>query len=142
MQRQNSLPGGDSHLCRFGGERAFINYPYILLILYLFKCLFFPITVGIYFLLLSGSNDTHLSFFNALTNRYSLWKRLISEENPGGAITEAACWAHIRRKFYEVTIANDKANIAISVMEEISRIYQIEEEIKGLEPEKRLEHRQ
>ena len=54
----------------------------------------------------------------------------ISEENPGGAITEVACWAYTRRKFYEVTIANDKANIAISVLEEISRIYQIEGEIK------------
>jgi len=87
----------------------------------------------------------HLQDFRGIlhADAYAGYNNLyISEENPGGAITEAACWAHSRRKFYEVTIANDKANIAISVLEEISRIYQIEGEVKGLEPEKRLEHRQ
>ena len=39
--------------------------------------------------------------------------------------TEAACWAHTRRKFYEVTVTNDKASIAISVLEQISQIYKI-----------------
>jgi transposase len=87
----------------------------------------------------------HLQDFRGIlhADAYAGYNNLyISEENPGGAITEAACWAHTRRKFYEVTIANDKANIAISVLEEISRIYRIEGEIKGLEPKKRLEHRQ
>ncbi len=87
----------------------------------------------------------HLQDFRGIlhADSYAGYNNLyISEENPRGAITEAACWAHTRRKFYEVTIANDKANIAISVLEEISKIYQIEGEIRGLEPEKRLEYRQ
>lgn len=61
---------------------------------------------------------------------------------PEGNITEAACWAHTRRKFYDVTVVNDKASIAVKVLEEISKIYEIEAEIKGLDPGKRLEQRQ
>ena len=37
---------------------------------------------------------------------------------------------------------NDKANIAASVLEQISRIYKIESDIKGLDLGKRLDHRQ
>ena len=87
----------------------------------------------------------HLEDFSGVlhADAYAGYNNLyISEENPVGAITEAACWAHTRRKFYEVTIANDKANIAISVLEEIAKIYQIEGEIRGFEPEQRLEYRQ
>ena len=59
-----------------------------------------------------------------------------------GDITEAACWAHTRRKFYEITVANDKANIAIEILTKISEIYQIEETIKGQPPNQRLAQRQ
>lgn len=45
-------------------------------------------------------------------------------------------------KFYEVTVANNKASIAISVLEQISEIYKIEAEVQGLNPDKRLKHRQ
>ena len=43
---------------------------------------------------------------------------------------------------YEVTVTNDKANIAISVLEQISEIYKIESDIRVLDPDKRLKHRQ
>ena len=66
----------------------------------------------------------------------------ISDKNPDATISEAACWAHTRRKFYEVTVANDKANIAISVLEQISEIYKIEADIRGLDPDLRLLCRQ
>lgn len=87
----------------------------------------------------------HLEDFSGVlhADAYAGYNNLyISEENPRGAITEAACWAHTRRKFYEVIIANDKASIATSVLEEISCIYQIEGEIRGFEPEQRLKCRQ
>ncbi len=66
----------------------------------------------------------------------------ISDKNPEATISEAACWAHTRRKFYEVTVANNKANIAISALEQISEIYKIEADIRGLDPDQRLENRQ
>ena len=66
----------------------------------------------------------------------------MSKENPSSNISEAACWSHTRRKFYEVTVINDKASIAISVLEMISQIYNIERQIKGLDPSSRLDYRQ
>lgn len=60
----------------------------------------------------------------------------------GKEITEAGCWAHLRRKFYEVTVASDNAVIATGVIEEIGKIYEVEEKIKGLEPGERLLARQ
>ncbi len=63
-------------------------------------------------------------------------------KNPEAKITEAACWAHTRRKFYEVTQTSNKAKIAQERLIQIAEIYKIEEEIKGLAPYKRGEIRQ
>ena len=57
-------------------------------------------------------------------------------------IIESACWAHTRRKFYEVTVTNDKANIALEMLTRISAIYKIEKDIRGMAADKRVEHRQ
>jgi len=65
-----------------------------------------------------------------------------SDDNSVARIIEAACWAHTRRKFYEVTINNDKANIAFKTLEQIAAIYKIEEEIRGLDPDERRKYRQ
>ena len=62
--------------------------------------------------------------------------------NPEAKITEAACWAHTRRKFYEVTVTSPNANIAMQALEEIGQIYEIEEAISGLDSGERHEARQ
>lgn len=59
-----------------------------------------------------------------------------------GNITESACWAHTRRKFYEVTVTNDKANIAHEILTRIQAIYKIEKDIRGKPPNQRLAQRQ
>jgi len=64
------------------------------------------------------------------------------DENDKARITEAACWAHTRRKFYEVTVTNPNANIAMKTLEEISQVYEIEDTISGSDPDKRYEVRQ
>lgn len=87
----------------------------------------------------------HLENFKGVlhADAYAGYNQLyVSKKNPTANITEAACWAHTRRKFYEVTVTNDKASIAISVLEQISQIYKIEEKIKGLDPGSRLNCRQ
>ncbi len=86
----------------------------------------------------------HLKDFTGVlhADAYAGYDQLyINEEKAAAKIEEAACWAHMRRKFYEVTIANDKANIAIAILEQIGEIYGIEANIRGLEPDKRLEAR-
>ncbi|HEY1742296.1 MAG TPA: IS66 family transposase [Granulicella sp.] len=59
----------------------------------------------------------------------------------GGRIVEAACWAHVRRKFYDIHVANGSA-IAAEAIERIGLLYVIEREIRGRSVDIRLEIRQ
>ena len=69
-------------------------------------------------------------------------KLYLGDKKTKAKITEAGCWAHTRRKFYEITVANDKANIAFEVLDSIGEVYKIEERINGFAPDERLKVRQ
>lgn len=56
-----------------------------------------------------------------------------NQNNPEAEITEAWCWSHTRRKFYEITVVYDKASIAISILGQISEMYKIESKIRSLD---------
>jgi transposase len=58
-----------------------------------------------------------------------------------GAVQLAFCWAHWRRKFYEIAQAGN-APIAIEALARIAAIYAIEAEIRGQEAETRRSVRQ
>jgi len=58
-----------------------------------------------------------------------------------GRIQEAACWAHARRKFYELMEAH-KSPVATEAVERIGALYGIENEIRGRSPDERREVRQ
>jgi hypothetical protein len=53
------------------------------------------------------------------------------------ALTEAACWAHARRKIHDVYISTRTAT-AEEALKRISELYAIEEEIRGLPASQRL----
>jgi hypothetical protein len=57
-----------------------------------------------------------------------------------GRIQEAACWAHVRRKFYDLQVAH-KSAVAVEALERIAALYAIEKEIHGRAPEERREIR-
>jgi transposase len=57
-----------------------------------------------------------------------------------GRIQEAACWAHVRRKFYDLVVAH-KSPVATEALERIGALYAIEKEIRGRAPEERREVR-
>jgi transposase len=57
-----------------------------------------------------------------------------------GRIQEAACWAHVRRKFYDLQVAH-KSPVAMEALERIAALYVIEKEIHGRAPEERGEIR-
>jgi len=59
----------------------------------------------------------------------------------GEKIKEAACWAHVRRKFYDIHVALSSP-IALEALERIGRLYKIEEEIRGRQPPERRAVRQ
>ena len=58
-----------------------------------------------------------------------------------GRIREAACWAHVRRKFYDLQVAH-KSPVAKEALERIAALYAIEKEIRGRPPQERREVRQ
>ena len=58
-----------------------------------------------------------------------------------GRVREAACWAHVRRKFYDLQIAH-KSPIAQEALDRIGALYAIESEIRGRPPQERREVRQ
>jgi transposase len=47
-----------------------------------------------------------------------------------GRIQEAACWAHVRRKFYDLHLAH-RSPVAAEAIERIAALYNIEKEIRG-----------
>ena len=50
-----------------------------------------------------------------------------------GRILEASCWAHARRKFYDIYVAN-RSPIAAEAIRRIGALYAIEREIRGQPP--------
>jgi len=57
-----------------------------------------------------------------------------------GRIQEAACWAHVRRKFYDLEVAH-KSPVAAEALERIAGLYAIEKEIRGRPRDERREVR-
>lgn len=51
-------------------------------------------------------------------------------------IREAACWAHVRRKFYEIYESN-RSPVAAEALARIGKLYEIEQAIRGRPPDER-----
>jgi transposase len=105
-----------------------------------------PVAAGYYYSpdRKGGRPQEHLKNFTGIlhADSYSGYNKLyISEDNPGATVEEAACWAHTRRKFYDIAAYNDKAKIAFAVIDKIAEIYQIEGKIRGMPPDVRLRTR-
>ncbi len=58
-----------------------------------------------------------------------------------GSVTEIGCWAHARRKFHDLHVAN-QSQIAEQALDYIQQLYRIERDIKALPPEERQAQRQ
>jgi transposase len=83
--------------------------------------------------------EQHLASYAGLmqADAYAGFKRLYDSRRKAGAIIEAACWAHARRKFFDIARIN-KAPIAIEAVKRIDALFAIEREINGLTPHERL----
>ena len=80
----------------------------------------------------------HLASFVGIlqADAYAGFDRLYGER-----IQEAACWAHVRRKFYDIHVAHTSP-IAAEALERIGRLYGIEAEIRGRPSDERRQVRQ
>ena len=58
-----------------------------------------------------------------------------------GRIQEAACWAHVRRKFFDLHAAH-ASPVTTEALERIGSLYVIESEIRGRSPDERQRERQ
>jgi hypothetical protein len=81
----------------------------------------------------------HLKDFRGIlqADGYAGFDQLYQE----GKIVEAACWAHARRKFYDILEAS-KSPIAAEAIERIGQLYGVEREIRGLSADQRYATRQ
>jgi len=68
---------------------------------------------------------------------YAGFNRLYEDRRKPGPITEVACWAHGRRKFYELARLK-QAPIAVEAVRRIDALFAIERDINGASAETRL----
>ena len=83
--------------------------------------------------------QTHLRHFCGIlqADAYSGFAPLYE----GGQIVEAACWAHARRKFYDLYV-EDRSPIATEALQRIAALYAVERDIRGTFPAQRARVRQ
>jgi transposase len=97
----------------------------------------------------------HLKNFKGVlqADGYAGYERLyeLRDEKQQPLIVEAACWAHARRKFFDIHTANASGNtnarshsapIAETVLQRIAALYVIEQTIRGKPPDERSRIRQ
>jgi len=79
--------------------------------------------------------EQHLRTFRGAlqADAYAGFNQLYKED---GRIQEVACWAHVRRKFYDLQQAH-ASPIAGEALERIAALYAIEKEIRGRPPDER-----
>ncbi|TYL71011.1 IS66 family transposase [Bradyrhizobium cytisi] len=87
--------------------------------------------------------EQHLASYAGLmqADAYAGFGRLYEPNRKGGQIVEAACWAHGKRKFFDLARLS-KAPIAAEAVKRVDVLFAIEREINGLPAQERLRARQ
>lgn len=82
--------------------------------------------------------ERHLAGFTGLlqVDGYSAYNRLAAADRPSGPVTLACCWAHLRRKFYELHVAG-VSQVATETVERMRALWAVEAEIRGQDAERR-----
>ncbi|HEX6495695.1 MAG TPA: IS66 family transposase [Acidobacteriaceae bacterium] len=82
--------------------------------------------------------EQHLAGFVGLmqADAYAGFNRLYAASRKPGSVIEAACWAHARRKFFEMARIS-KAPIASEAVQRIDALFAVEREINGSTPAQR-----
>jgi transposase len=83
--------------------------------------------------------EKHLQGFHGTlqADGYAGFNHLYEE----GDLQEAFCWAHVRRKFYDLEQAH-ASPLAAAALQRIGQLYAIESEIRGRSPDERKQVRQ
>jgi transposase len=83
--------------------------------------------------------EQHLASYAGLmqADAYAGFNKLYEAKRKPGPIIEAACWAHGRRKFFDLARLN-KAPIAVEAVERIDALFAIERDINGMTSQERV----
>lgn len=88
----------------------------------------------------------HLADFSGILHAdgYAGFRDLYEATQPdkAAAIQEAACWAHVRRKFFDLTTSHGTHPIAEETLVRIGELYDVENAIRGAPPDRRKTIRQ
>jgi transposase len=93
--------------------------------------------------------ERHLAGYGGIlqADAYAGFNRLYARDRKGGPITEAGCWAHARRKLFELADIAAKARkgkpttispIAFEAVQKFDAIFALERSINGSSPTERL----
>jgi hypothetical protein len=89
--------------------------------------------------------EQHLAGYAGIlqADAYSRFNALYASDRTPGPITEAGCWAHARRKLFELAdVASGKPStislIAFKAVQKFDAIFALERSINGLSPEARV----
>ena len=93
--------------------------------------------------------EQHLAGYSGIlqADAYAGFNALYAPDRKPGPVTEAGCWAHARRKLFELADIASKAReqkpitispIAFQAVQQFDAIFMLERSINGLSPEKRV----
>lgn len=82
--------------------------------------------------------DRHLAGYRGIlqVDGYAAYQRLAAPDRGDDAMILAGCWAHLRRKFYELHV-NGSSIQATATVERMKDLWSVENEVRGLAPDKR-----
>ena len=85
----------------------------------------------------------HLASYTGIlqADAYGGYTELYALERKPGPITEAGCWAHARRNFYELAQLR-QAPLALEAVRQIDEIFALERDINGRSAKERIKTRQ
>jgi len=89
------------------------------------------------------SVERHLAGYTGLlqVDGWGAYNRLAQAKRVGGPLQLAACWAHLRRKFFELHVSG-VSHVASETVERMASLWAVEERIRGQDPHARCTARQ
>jgi transposase len=87
--------------------------------------------------------ERHLAGFAGIlqVDGYAAYNRLARSAGANEGVTLAACFAHVRRRFYELHV-NESSRLATQTVTTMAGLWEIEADIRGQGPETRVKARQ
>jgi transposase len=86
--------------------------------------------------------ERHLAGFAGIlqVDGYAAYNRLARPAGANEGVRLAACFAHVRRRFYELHV-NESSHLATQTVTTMAELWAIEAEIRGLDPDTRVKAR-